>query len=190
MNTDLIEILRKLNPAGLEGFEGLIAQLLEALTGQRFFLARSGSQAGRDMSSHSYNGNIIAVECKRYDKSTELDERELLGEFVQVSRDIIDLELWVLVASKAIPSQLEDSLRREATARGVEYFSLSTGDGSPSSLEVLCASFPEIVISHPGIQKIPQTNKIKDLLEEITQNPQTPQKIAELRTAYFKPVRL
>ena len=48
---NLIEQLRKIAPAGKNGFEGLIAQLLENLTGKSFHLARSGSQSGRDMRS-------------------------------------------------------------------------------------------------------------------------------------------
>lgn len=38
--------LRKLKPSGPNGFEGLIAQLLENLTGRHFFLASSGYQGG------------------------------------------------------------------------------------------------------------------------------------------------
>src|SRR5687767_6209877 len=100
----LIDILRKLAPAGPEGFEGLIAHLLETLTGTHFYLAKSGSQEGRDMSSRSLNANVVAVECKRYGQSTELDERELLGELVQATRAIPDLDLWVLVTSRELSS--------------------------------------------------------------------------------------
>src|SRR5438046_963745 len=64
MSSRLVDILRQIPPAGSAGFEGLIAQLLEALTGRRFSLALSGSQAGRDMSSREPSANMIAVECK------------------------------------------------------------------------------------------------------------------------------
>lgn len=66
MSNQLLDALRKLKPSGVQGFEGLVAQLLEALTERRFYLAKSGSQEGRDMSSGHYDSNVIAVECKRY----------------------------------------------------------------------------------------------------------------------------
>src|SRR5437016_2093603 len=100
MGNAVIEMVRRCVPTGPEGFEGLIARLLEKLTGRRFYLARSGSQAGRDISSDFQNCSIIAVECKRYGENTELDERRLLGELVQALQDIPDLDLWVLVASR------------------------------------------------------------------------------------------
>jgi hypothetical protein len=76
-----------------------MAKLLEVLTGRRFHLARSGSQRGRDMSSALRHHCVVAVECKRFFKKTELDERHLLGESVQAAHDIPYLDLSVLVAS-------------------------------------------------------------------------------------------
>jgi hypothetical protein len=78
MNDELASILQKeIKAAGSKGFEGLIAKLLEKLTGYHFLLAKSGSQEGRDLSSRSEKANVIAVECKRYKAQTALDEREL-----------------------------------------------------------------------------------------------------------------
>ena len=47
-NQTLYEALWDLDATGPDGFEGLIAQLLESLPGKRFFLAKSGFQGGRD----------------------------------------------------------------------------------------------------------------------------------------------
>lgn len=49
---------------GDKGFEGLIAKLLQSLTDYQFFIAKSGSQGGSDMSSEEIHGNIIKAECK------------------------------------------------------------------------------------------------------------------------------
>ncbi len=43
--------------------------------------------------------NANAIECKRYQASTDLDDRQLLGEVQQVSWSTPDLDLWVLVTS-------------------------------------------------------------------------------------------
>ncbi len=68
----VLKDLHGLRPDGPEGFEGLVARLLERLTSQRFLLARSGRQDGKDLASDSRTGNRLAVECKRYLDSTPL----------------------------------------------------------------------------------------------------------------------
>ncbi len=146
MSDQLIEYLRKLTPTGQHGFEGLVARLLGNLTGRQFYLARSGSQAGRDMRSDTLKGSVIAVECKRYGKKTDLNDRELSGEITQACRDIPGLDLWVLVSSKDIPDQLITLLEQCAAEYGVEFRAISAEAGSPGSLEVLCAHGIQIVL--------------------------------------------
>lgn len=148
MSTALMSLLRHHIPTGSEGFEGLITRLLEKLTGRHFYLARSGSQKGRDITSDTQNFSVIAVECKRYGKHTELDERGLLGELVQAVRDIPDLDLWVLVASRSIPSQVVTALTAEAQKQGVEFLSISADDRSPSSLAALCSHGSDVVLQY------------------------------------------
>ena len=141
----LHDILRKLKPTGPDGFEGLIAILLESLIGRHFFLSKPGFQGGRDMSTEGRNTNIIAVECKRYQSKTDLDERELLGEILQVSRDIPDLDLWVLVASRNIDDRLEKSIVSAAREKGFEAIIIDTGETNSdhlSSLAAICANSP------------------------------------------------
>jgi hypothetical protein len=70
---NFLHIIWKQKPAGYDGFEGLVAKLLERLTGQCFYLSLSGRQEGRDLASNS-----LMVECKRYDDSTSLKSDELL----------------------------------------------------------------------------------------------------------------
>jgi hypothetical protein len=188
MSRALADILRLLNPSGRGGFEGLIAALLESLTGRHFSLARSGSQEGRDMSSRQVYANVIAVECKRYGQNTELDERELLGELVQVAQAISDLDVWVLVSSRDVDSQLNEALHETATQKGVEFFSISSGDGSPSSLEVLCAYSQEVVITHPGIQGVATAEEVRGLLQMISENPQFEQRVAALKETFSSPL--
>jgi hypothetical protein len=87
----LYECLRRLPKTGPTGLEGLVRSLLERWTGQRFFLAKSGSQSGRDMRAE---GNLIAVESKRYGESTSLSTRELIGELHQAMNDLPGLD-WL-----------------------------------------------------------------------------------------------
>ncbi|MEQ9625642.1 hypothetical protein [Coleofasciculus chthonoplastes] len=190
MNEPLLKALRQLNATGGNGFEGLIAKLLEALTGQHFHLAQSGTQSGRDMSASRPNYNVIAVECKRYGKDTELNQRELLGEIVQVVQAIPDLDLWVLVASRDIPSQLEESLRYTANQYGITYFSISTDDGEPSSLDVLCTQAIDLVIEHliQHLGNQPATSSIRQSLEAVAASEGFNQRVEQLRQDFLSPL--
>jgi hypothetical protein len=105
---DLASILRQLKPTGYDGFEGLIAILLEKLTGEKYYLAKAGFQEGKDLS----NGNCIAVECKRFSRGRALNEREILGELVQAHQANQALDLWVLVTSTQPDNQLIERLGR------------------------------------------------------------------------------
>jgi hypothetical protein len=186
--SDLFNILRQVRPAGPDGFEGLIAALLEGLAGRHFDLATSGAQEGRDMSSRRANSNVVAVECKRYGQNTELNERELLGELVQVGQDISDLDLWVLVASREVPSQLTEALNRLAAEKGIGFFSISSGDGTPSSLEVLCAHSPETVCSRSGVSAVIDAEPLKTLLRRIAEHPNYQGRLSELKTNFSSPL--
>jgi hypothetical protein len=140
------------------------------------------------MSSRQPNTNVVAVECKRYGKHRELSERELLGELVQAAQTIADLDLWVLVASREVPSQLTESLNNLATEMGVGLFTISFGDGSPSYLEVLCAHSPDTVATHPGIQSVVGTADIKALLRRIAEHSHFQERISALRNALTSPL--
>ena len=115
---DLVQILRRLKPAGAAGFEGLIRKLLARLTGYDFRLASAGYQSGRDLSATGALGIEVAVECKRFGESTELNRRYLLGGFIQATQSL-KLDAWVLAASKRISLQVVDDLRPSAKEQGI-----------------------------------------------------------------------
>ena len=192
MNCQLLfDCLRKLNPSGSDGFEGLIAQLLAALTGRRFLLAKPGYQAGRDMSTGLLGANRIAVECKRYLNETPLNERELLGELVQVSYDISQLDLWVVVATRKVGDKLQDLFSQDARSKGFEALIIDTetdAGNSLSSLAILCAHAPEIVVSL--IQRNSpdaDTEKLKDILGSISSQQEYPKRLVELKSNLSSP---
>ena len=136
---ELIEWLRALKASGPDSFESLIASCLQELTGREFSLQRSGSQHGRDLTTDRSRPTRVFVECKRYGADRELDERELLGEAAQAVRDP-DLDVWVLVTSRAVDDNRRDALRDHLSQFGVDFIAVSLADGMPSSLEVLLAS--------------------------------------------------
>jgi len=187
MTNPLSEALRQFKPSGENGFEGLIAQLLQHLTGRRFYLAQSGSQEGRDMSSRDYGANIIAVECKRYNKNTTLDHRELSGELGQIRRSIPDLDIWVLVATRDVDSKLVDNLTQEAINLGIHFEVIAEDINKPDSLDVLCANSPNTV--NEFFKKYTpvgdsQLGELKKYLEYIINHPQFQEKKESLKSKF------
>ena len=189
MEKKVTEHLREIVPSGKNGFECIVSKLLEHLTGKHFYLARSGSQAGRDMRSDRHGGNIIAVECKRYGKSTELKERELLGELDQASINIPDLDLWVLVTSRDVPDQLLSALDEKAVREGVEFLAISAEDGSPSTLEALCVHGIQIVLDFfSSILSEQEVQQIQCELEELAKSSDFELIIERLRNDFDSPL--
>jgi NACHT domain len=191
MDSKVITSLRLLAATGVDGFEGLIVKLLEELTGRNFLLAQSGSQMGRDMSSRRTAQNVISVECKRYKRNTDLNERELLGELAQAERTIPDLDLWILVASRPISSQLNESLHTSAQRLGISYFAISTEDGTPSSLQTLCGNSINTVIQHltAKLNKSFNAQTIRDSLDRIAQLPGFSERVVQLREDLTSPIQ-
>jgi hypothetical protein len=180
---------KKFLPAGDRGFEGLIAKLLEVLTGRHFHLAKSGYQEGRDMSSRDSYQNTVAIECKRYGKTTQLDERELLGELEQVKIGIPDLDIWVLVTSRDVDSKVYESLHRKAAQDGIDFAVIADGDGEPSSLAVLCANSPATVTEFlKPISSDKDLQKLEDELDKIAKQPQFSEKVNRLKEKFLSPL--
>ena len=194
MSDRLPEILQKLitnknfPPVGDRGFEGLIAKLLEVLTRRHFRLAKSGYQEGRDMSSRDSYQNAIAIECKRYGKTTPLNERELLGELDQVKAGIPDLDIWVLVTSRDVDSKLYESLHRKAAQDGIDFAVIDDEDGETSSLAVLCANSPATVTEYlKSVTSDEDLPKLIQDFDEITRHPQFSEKVNRLKEKFLSP---
>ena len=188
MSTYLLSQLGKLHPTGYDGFEGLVRLLLEALTGTRFLLARSGSQFGRDLTSHA-QATVVAVECKRYSTSSP-KPKDLVYGLTEAMRSRKDLDLWVLAVSRPVPSQLDDLLRDTASEKGVEYRALSAGDGDPSSIETFCARFAGKTLDFLRHQ-LPEIDqgRIARELEEIRSRPDF-QMVVKMLRQWFSPAAI
>jgi len=135
----------RLEPTGPHGFEGLIARLLEMLTNQRFFLALSGSQGGKDLVSGLRNGNMLAVECKRYLNGTKLSVDSLIAKIHQASIAPIPPDVWVLVTTKRIGLQHHEQITMFGRDAGIDCILLDSEDGAESDLIALLALSPDMV---------------------------------------------
>ena len=143
--TSYLQRLKK--PAGLGGFEDLVARLLEKFTGQRFFLAHAGSQEGRDLSTGGFGATWVAVEAKRFLNETAFNLRALLGELSELPEEI---DLWILASTRRVPEQVISALRTKAKDRGVDVETLDAPADRLGDLPVLCAAYEDIVVSFLG----------------------------------------
>lgn len=176
--------LLSLKPSGPEGFEGLIQQLLSALTGYQFYLAQSGTQAGRDLATPRI-GTVLAVECKRYGLDTELSATELLGKLTHAEMTVSGLDVWVLVTSRDVPDQVYSVLEAAGRRLGVDVQIVADQDGSPSTLEALCAHAPEVVLAHLKKAGVITTGLATEL-RRIAEHPAFASRRDALRTAFSK----
>lgn len=92
-------------PTGPQGFEGFVAELFEALLGERFILASSGRQPAGDAASSS-GGTVL--QAKRYG-STKLDGKSIQGDIVSAVRQT-NPEIYVLVSTVSPDSQTYQDL--------------------------------------------------------------------------------
>jgi hypothetical protein len=121
-------------PTGLEGFEGLAATLLSAVTSDLFYIARAGDQPADALSAA---GNV-AMQGKRYDK-TPLDETEFEGDFHKACRLCPNLDCYVLAATRST-AQLNLLARDLENRTGVDVILLQF-DSPDSELSALCVVF-------------------------------------------------
>src|SRR6202035_3343219 len=100
---ELREIVRRLNPTGDDGFEGLMAMVLTDVTKTTFSLAKSGSQQGRDGQS-ALNSGAIIFEAKLYD--AQVPKNEIVSKIAEIAvNDDGDADLWIVGSTGTIRSQ-------------------------------------------------------------------------------------
>ncbi len=133
--------------------EHLAAHLLsKMLDGIGIYVAKAGSQFGGDAGTTGLRRREIRVESKRYKQSTSLSPRMLAGEIVEASHADPNLEVWILVATKAVSETERRLARYEAERRGfpmvvIDWTEPAAGAGIPS-LAALCARWPKVVETH------------------------------------------
>ena len=151
----LIAALRRMDATGPSGFEGLVARLLARLTGRDFRLASSGRQQGRDLTARSRGEATIFVECKRFGKRRQFDDIALAGSMTIAQTGDPRLDLWILAASKAVPTQTHETLAGAAEQLALDFEALDCGEADPGPLPVLCAHLLDITLEMvPGGQKL------------------------------------
>ena len=125
--------------------EKLAAALIGRLLGVPIAVAKSGFQHGGDAGPTGRQGRRFRLECKKYNDTTSLSDRELLGEIDHaLSRDD-SLEAWFLIATRNVSEQLAQDLTQKGERLGVPVVIIDWKDHELAPLAALCAFAPDIV---------------------------------------------
>lgn len=131
-------------------FEQLIASLIGRLLNMRVLVARAGFQFGGDAGTVGMQGRHLRVECKRYQKSTPLDERELCGEVDHALERDPALEAWMLAIPRAVTEQEGQALQNKGEKVGLPILILDWELSGPPRLAALCTVAPDLVANYLG----------------------------------------
>lgn len=142
--------LRGMAPTGTSGFEGLMRDVLDEVTGQRFYLAKSGHQDGSDLRADPANAFRIGLEGKRYGATTRLSLDQLKGKIVDAAGANDPVDLWLLAATREIPITDREELVVEGIRHGISVLVLDWPEREDqlADLAVLCAIAPTAMDSH------------------------------------------
>jgi len=139
---ELQGLLQELNT---KDFERLAAALIGNLLNVPIAVAKSGFQHGGDAGPAGRGKRTFRIECKRYSDSTPLSDRELEGEIDDALRRDPALEAWVLVSTREVSEQTEQTLLNKSEKVGVPVIIFDWKKDSPPILAALCTSSPKIV---------------------------------------------
>ncbi len=126
-------------------FERLVASLIGELLDVQVSVAHSGFQYGGDAGTVGRQGRNLRLECKRYKETTDLNEREILGEIDQALDRDPALEAWILAIPRAIQEQEAQALQKKGLEKGVPTLTLDWQSPGYPSLAALCCVDPRLV---------------------------------------------
>jgi hypothetical protein len=125
--------------------ERLAAALIGRLLDVGVAVAKSGFQHGADAGTAGRQGRRLRIECKKYGDNTSLSDRELEGEIDEALRRDPALEAWILVSTREVSEQTEQSLFLKGEAIGVPVVILDFKSTSLGALPALCGFAPDLV---------------------------------------------
>ena len=120
--------------------ERLAQSALSNLLDVPFRSARAGDQRGGDGGASGTRD--LVFEARRYEPTTSFDERGIRGQILQAIERKPDLEAWILVSTREVPEQVQDTIDTTALGQGIAAFSIDWLRQPLPRLAVLSASNP------------------------------------------------
>ena len=182
---DLRDLVRKLDPTGPDGFEGLMAAVLTDITKTSFGMANAGSQRGKDGQS-ILNDGAISFEGKLYDET--VPKNEILTKIAEMAADDDGAaDLWILGSTGTVATQVVNT----ANALGKKFaVAILIADWSTVALPTLAtilAMAPAVTAKFIAGKTGVSEQKILDKLDEVRQHPQFADRTRELNGIFEQP---
>ncbi|HEX8262142.1 MAG TPA: hypothetical protein VF547_04645, partial [Allosphingosinicella sp.] len=130
-----------------DGFEGLVAALVEAATGGPLLLMSSGDQGGLDaIGADRGSAPRRAMQAKRYGDTSKLNLNTLVGEMSRAASAFPHIDCWIVPTTQPLWGKEKEALRRHAQSLGWGFVALdwSPGLNLTPRLALLCAAYPEV----------------------------------------------
>ena len=169
----LKNLIQAIKPAD---FEKLVARLLELHLEDPFFVARSGDQPSGDARDQA---GKISMQAKRY-TTTQLNESAIIGEIYRARDALPYLQVYVLVISRNIPSQMRDKFDSVEEDTGIDIVILDLTDGL-SELGALCITFWDDIRRFFSFSDLCQNQKFLTWIREKKDDSETQEKVEEIR---------
>lgn len=180
--------LLTLKDSGDDGFEGLAAALLSAVTNMTFRLAASGSQDGQDGRADQREG-AISFEAKLY--SSKLTKSAVTYKATDIIAGSDSPDLWILAATVGASSQIVTTLRAAFAKVDTSLLVLDwPANTQLPPLALLCAMAPAICAdfvarhSRTGVDRA----ELHDALMVLAELPAFTARAADLRAALSEPL--
>lgn len=182
---NLRDTVRKLEPTGSNGFEGLIAAVLTELTGRTFALASSGSQRGKDGQSVLDEG-AISFEGKLYEDAVAKDQ--ILSKIAEIAADEEgQTGLWILASTGPISVQHTNTAQKAGRKLGISVKVLAWPASGLSELATLLAMAPTASASFLSRNTSTSHADVVAQLQAVTLHPQFSERSAELNADLLQP---
>ena len=107
---NLKSAILKLDPTGVNGFEGFVAAVLTVACGQPFRLASSGTQRGRDGDS-AFDGGATYFETKLYEGKVP-KEKVAVKMADLVADDQGQVDTFIICSTSSIPALYAKDFRK------------------------------------------------------------------------------
>ncbi|MDD1532694.1 MULTISPECIES: hypothetical protein [unclassified Bradyrhizobium] len=182
---NLRDTVRKLEPTGPNGFEGLLAAVLTELTGRTFALASSGSQRGKDGQSVLDEG-AISFEGKLYEDAVAKDQ--ILSKIAEIAADEEgQTGLWILASTGPISVQHTNTAQKAGRKLGISVKVLAWPASGLSELATLLAMAPTASANFLSNKTPTSHSDVVAQLQAVTAHPQFSERSAELKAELLQP---
>jgi hypothetical protein len=182
---ELREIVRRLQPIGPDGFEGLLATVLTDILKVEFVLAKSGSQHGRDGDS-SLSGQAIKFEAKLYDD--DVPKEQVLSKLAEISADEQgQTDLWILGSTGPVATQYVQSAQGFARQMGVGVLIFDWAPAGLPSLATLLALAPDATARFLSSKLGGDESAFRAKIAAVEAHPQFADRAEELKIALAEP---